>query len=72
MTLDVTDARLGLELATVLAPPGGNARQRVSYLVPAYFFQINGTWTRQVAVIAVQDRFLASTPPTAVPLRRGG
>jgi hypothetical protein len=41
--------------------------------VPAYFFQINASWERQVSVIAVQDRFLATTPPpTAVPLHPGG
>lgn len=73
LTLEVTGVRLGLQFATALAQPNGGAQQRVSYLVPAYFFQINGSWERQVSVIAVQDRFLETTPPpTAVPLRPGG
>ena len=69
----VTGARLGLQFATTLAQPGGASKQSLGYLVPAYCFQINGSWERQVSVIAVQDRFLATTPPpTAVPLRPGG
>jgi hypothetical protein len=66
-TITVTDVRLGLQLASVLPPGGG---QRVDLLVPAYFFQLEGTWTRQVTVVAVQDRFLDTpTAPTAVPQR---
>jgi hypothetical protein len=61
-TLTVTDVRLGLQLASVLPSGGG---KRVDYLVPAYFFQLEGTWGRQVTVIAVQDRFL-TTPPTPI------
>ena len=73
LTLEVTGVRLGLQFATALAQPNGSAQQRTSYLVPAYFFQINGSWEQQASVIAVQDRFLATTPPpTAVPLRPGG
>jgi hypothetical protein len=72
LTLLVTDVRLGLQLATALAPSGGGGRP-ASYLVPAYFFQLNGSWDRQVSVIAVQDRFLGATPtPTVAPLRPGG
>jgi hypothetical protein len=67
-TLTVTDVRLGLQLASVLPPSGGG--QRVDLLVPAYFFQLEGTWTRQVTVVAVQDRFLDTpTAPTVVPQR---
>jgi hypothetical protein len=67
-TITVTDVRLGLQLASVLPPGGGG--QRVDLLVPAYFFQLEGTWTRQVTVVAVQDRFLdMPTAPTAVPQR---
>jgi hypothetical protein len=67
-TLTVTDVRLGLQLASVLASADG---RRVDYLVPAYFFQIEGTWERQVTVIAVQDRFLTAPPaPTVVPEQR--
>jgi hypothetical protein len=67
-TLTVTDVRLGLQLASVLPPSGGG--QRVDLLVPAYFFQLEGTWARQVTVVAVQDRFLDTpTAPTAVPQR---
>src|SRR6266536_2002908 len=71
VTVDVTGARLGLQLATVLPPVGGSGKIPRSYLVPAYFFQIDGTWTEQVAVIAVQDRFLTAPPSTVVPLRSG-
>jgi len=72
LTLLVTDVRLGLQLATALARSGG-AEQPASYLVPAYFFQLDGSWERQVSVVAVQDRFIATTPtPTVVPLRPGG
>ncbi|HZD70166.1 MAG TPA: hypothetical protein VFA45_15095 [Actinomycetes bacterium] len=72
LTLQVTDVRLGLQFASALAQPNGSKRT-VGYLVPAYLFQINGSWERQVSVIAVQDRFLTTTPPpTAVPLRPGG
>jgi len=70
-TLQVTNVRLGLQFATALAT--GGSRQSLGYLVPAYLFQVNGSWERQVGVIAVQDRFLGTTPePTAVPLRPGG
>jgi hypothetical protein len=73
LELQVTGARLGLQFATTLAQPGGASKQSLGYLVPAYFFQINASWERQVSVIAVQDRFLATTPPpTAVPLHPGG
>jgi hypothetical protein len=73
LTLQVTNLRLGLQLASTLTSPGGAATNRVSYLVPAYFFQIGGSWDNQVSVIAVQDRFLTSTPPgTVVPLRPAG
>jgi hypothetical protein len=66
-TLTVTGVRLGLQLASAL-PPSGRG-QRVDYLVPAYFFQLEHSWARQVTVIAVQDRFLTTpTPPTVVPL----
>jgi hypothetical protein len=72
LTLQVTNVRLGLQFATTLAQQGGS-KQSLGYLVPAYFFQINGSWERQASVIAVQDRFLTTTPPpTAVPLRPGG
>jgi hypothetical protein len=72
LTLQVTDVRLGLQFATALAGTSG-AERPASYLVPAYFFQLDGSWERQVSVIAVQDRFLGTTPtPTAVPLRPGG
>ncbi|HZD39033.1 MAG TPA: hypothetical protein VE664_10365 [Actinomycetes bacterium] len=72
LTLQVTDVRLGLQFASALAQPNGS-KQSVGYLVPAYFFQINGSWERQASVIAVQDRFLTiPPPPTAVPLRPGG
>ena len=72
LTLQVTDVRLGLQLATALSKPKGGA-QRAGYLVPAYQFQLDGSWQRQVSVIAVQDRFLGTTPtPTAVPLKPGG
>src|SRR6266536_1394606 len=67
----VTGARLGLELATVLPQGAGGGREPLSYLVPAYFFQIDGSWTRQVAVVAVQDRFLTTPPATVVPLHPG-
>src|SRR6266542_1059375 len=71
LTLQVTNVRLGLQFATALAT--GGSRQSLGYLVPAYLFQVNGSWERQVGVIAVQDRFLGTTPePTAVPLRPGG
>jgi hypothetical protein len=71
LDLEITDVRLGLQFATVL--PGGGAKRPLAYLVPAYLFQIGGSWERQVSVIAVQDRFLTTTPrPTAVPLRPGG
>jgi hypothetical protein len=73
LSLQVTDVRLGLQFASALAQPGGASRQTLGYLVPAYLFQINGSWERQASVIAVQDRFLTTTPPpTAVPLRPGG
>jgi hypothetical protein len=65
-TITVTGVRLGLQLASVLPPSGGG--QRVDYLVPAYFFQLEGTWMRQATVIAIQDRFLTPPTPTAVPL----
>jgi hypothetical protein len=72
LTLQVTNVRLGLQFAISLAQQGG-ARQSIGYLIPAYFFQIDGSWDRQVSVIAVQDRFLTTTPPpTEVPLRPGG
>jgi hypothetical protein len=72
LTFQVTDVRLGLQLATVLSKPNGGA-QRAGYLVPAYQFQLDGSWQRQVSVIAVQDRFLGTTPtPTAVPHKPGG
>jgi hypothetical protein len=72
LTLLVTNVRLGLQFATTLPQPGGS-NQSLGYLVPAYLFQINGSWERQVGVIAVQDRFLTTTPtPTVVPLRPGG
>ena len=72
LTFQVTDVRLGLQLATALSKPSGGA-QRAGYLVPAYQFQLDGSWQRQVSVIAVQDRFLGTTPPpTAVPLKPGG
>ena len=71
LTFQVTDVRLGLQYAVPLTRQGGGQTQ--SYLVPAYQFQLNDSWDRQVSVIAVQDRFLATTPtPTAVPLRPGG
>ena len=67
-TITVTDVRLGLQLASVL--PASGRGQRVDLLVPAYFFQLEGTWTRQVTVVAVQDRFLDTpTAPTVVPQR---
>jgi hypothetical protein len=73
LTFQVTDVRLGLQFATALSKPGGGGARRTSYLVPAYLFQLDGTWDRQVSVIAVQDRFLSTTPtPTAVPLHPGG
>jgi hypothetical protein len=72
LTFQVTDVRLGLQLATALTKPSGGA-QRAAYLVPAYQFQLDGSWQRQVSVIVVQDRFLGTTPtPTAVPLKPGG
>jgi hypothetical protein len=72
LTFQVTDVRLGLQFATALSKSGGGA-QRASYLVPAYLFQLDGSWECEVSVIAVQDRFLSTTPtPTAVPLRPGG
>jgi hypothetical protein len=72
LTFQVTDVRLGLQLATARSTPSGGA-QRAGYLVPAYQFQLDGSWQRQVSVIAVQDRFLGTTPtPTAVPLKPGG
>ncbi|HEX8861994.1 MAG TPA: hypothetical protein VGC06_23405 [Actinomycetes bacterium] len=72
LTFQVTDVRLGLQLATALSKPNGGA-QRAGYLAPAYQFQLDGSWQRQVSVIAVQDRFLSTTPkPTAVPLKPGG
>ena len=71
LNFQVTDARLGLQYAVALTKPGGGQTQ--SFLVPAYQFQLDGSWNRQVSVIAVQDKFLATTPtPTAVPLRPGG
>jgi hypothetical protein len=73
VTLQVTNLRLGLQLATTLTRPDAVATSRATYLVPAYFFQIGGSWDNQVSVIAVQDRFLTSTPPgTAVPPRPAG
>jgi hypothetical protein len=72
VTLQVTDVRLGLQLARTVTAQAAGAGQ-VSYLIPAYFFQINGSWDNQAIVIAVQDRFLTSAPPrTAVPLRPAG
>jgi hypothetical protein len=71
LSFQVTDVRLGLQYAVALTRQGGGQAQ--SYLVPAYQFQLDGSWERQVSVIAVQDKFLATTPtPTAVPLRPGG
>jgi hypothetical protein len=71
-TLLVTDVRLGLQLASAVSTQATGAGL-VSYLVPAYLFQINGSWDNQASVIAVQDRFLSSAPPrTAVPLRPAG
>lgn len=67
--------RLGLQLATVLAQPGGSAKPPLGYLVPAYPFQIDGSWERQVSVPAVQDRFLTTTPqprrPRCAPAAEG-
>jgi hypothetical protein len=72
VTLQVTDVRLGLELARTVTTRAAVAGQ-VSYLVPAYFFQVNGSWDNQAIVIAVQNRYLSSAPPrTAVPLRPAG
>ena len=72
ITLQVTDVRLGLQLARTVTTQAGIAGG-ASYLVPAYFFQINGSWDNQASVIAVQDRFLTSVPPgKAVPLRPAG
>ena len=73
ITLQVTNLRLGLQLATTLTKPSAVATNRATYLVPAYFFQIGGSWDNQVSLIAVQDRLLTSTPPgTAVPPRPAG
>jgi hypothetical protein len=73
ITLQVTGLRLGLQLATTLIGPGAPATNRATYLIPAYFFQIGGSWDNQVSVIAVQDRFLTSTPPgtTVAPRPQG-
>jgi hypothetical protein len=72
LTFQVTDVRLGLQYATALSRSGGGV-QRARYLVPAHLFQLDGSWEREVSVIAVQDRFLSTTPtPTAVPLHPGG
>lgn len=71
LSFQVTDVRLGLQYAVALTKQGGG--QSLSYLVPAYQFQLDGSWDRQVTVIAVQDKFLTTTPTlTAVPLRPGG
>jgi hypothetical protein len=66
--LTVTGARLGLQLARVA--PEGNRSAGVAYLLPAYLFDVEGDWLGVRAVIAVQDRYLTTPPPTLVPQGR--
>jgi hypothetical protein len=57
----VTGARLGLQLAPMLADrtrPGA-----VAYLLPAYLFDLEGGWTAVRSIIAVQDRYLTPASP---------
>jgi hypothetical protein len=52
----ITDVRLGLQQTAVLAAGGRAGRD--AWLVPAYFFEINGDPSQVESVIAVADRYL--------------
>jgi hypothetical protein len=52
----ITDVRLGLQQTAVLAAGGRAGRD--AWLVPAYFFEINGDPNQVESVIAVADRYL--------------
>jgi hypothetical protein len=52
----ITDVRLGLQQTAVLAAGGRAGRD--AWLVPAYFFEINGDPDQVESVIAVADRYL--------------
>jgi hypothetical protein len=63
----VTDIRLGLQHTAVLA--AGDRAGRDAWLVPAYFFEINGDPNQVESVIAVADRYLRiPEPPAPSPL----
>ncbi len=59
----ITDIRLGLQHTAVLA--AGDRAGRDAWLVPAYFFEINGDPNQVESVIAVADRYLRIPEPPA-------
>jgi hypothetical protein len=61
----ITDIRLGLQHTAVLA--AGDRAGRDAWLVPAYFFEINGDPNQVESVIAVADRYLRIPEPPVAP-----
>ncbi|HVD16799.1 MAG TPA: hypothetical protein VNK73_20405 [Actinomycetota bacterium] len=61
----ITDVRLGLQHTPVLAAGGRAGRD--AWLVPAYFFEINGNPDQIESVIAVADRYMKIPQPQPEP-----
>jgi hypothetical protein len=64
----ITGIRLGLQHTAVLA--AGDRAGRDAWLVPAYFFEINGNPDDVESVIAVADRYLRIPEPLPAPQPR--
>jgi hypothetical protein len=62
----ITDIRLGLQHTAVLG--AGDRAGRDAWLVPAYFFEINGNPDQVESVIALPDRFMRLPQPRPVPV----
>jgi len=62
----LTGVRLGLQYAPIVAV-GRQPVPAAAYLVPAYLFEFDDDPNSVEAVLAIQDRFVAATPPQPLP-----
>lgn len=68
----VTGVRLGLVFTSTVPKTSSAATATpipTGYLVPAFLFRLEGGWSDEIPVVAVQDRYLTQPPATAQPLR---